>query len=108
MSICGQLRPMTLAAVYTVHPFPAPPLHAPACRLHPPDLPGTSSAAIAISGMLQLPDPTTIKTLKECLAGPEPGASAVAKAVTAVRESMRAQWRGTLACLIGDGATARA
>lgn len=49
--------------------------------------------------MLQLPDPTTIKTLKECLSGPEPGASAVAKAVTAVRESTWA--------LIGDGATAR-
>ncbi len=52
--------------------------------LPPSLLPGTSSAAIAISGMLQLTDPTTIKTLKECLAGLEPGASAVAKAVTAV------------------------
>lgn len=56
----------------------------------PPFRAGTSSAGIAVAGMLELSDPAIIATLKESLAGPEPGASAVAKAVTAV--SSRWAW----------------
>ncbi|PRW59770.1 glycoside hydrolase [Chlorella sorokiniana] len=55
--------------------------------------------AVLASGMLQLPDSTTIKTLRECLAGGEPGASAVAKAVTACCSKVAEHLAGALLSL---------
>lgn len=53
---------------------------------HPPrPTPSPTLPNPHVQGMLQLPDPT-IHTLAESLAGPEPGASAVARAVTGVSE----------------------
>lgn len=63
----------------------------------PPLPPGTSSAGITIQGMLQMPD-TTIPTLQEALAGPEPGADAVARATTAVGRPLLGRGGGKASC----------
>ena len=60
------------------------PSHHQRCALPRTHCAGTDSAAIAIEGELQLLTPT-LRTLQEALAGPEPGASAVARATTGVR-----------------------